>query len=187
MEGHVEAMLAGQADEKIWLLEHPALYTAGTSAAESELLTPTRFPVHRSGRGGRYTYHGPGQRIAYVMVDLRERGRDVRAYVQRLEEWVMRALEEFDVKAGPREGRVGLWVADGNREEKIAALGVRIRRWVTYHGVSININPDLSHFEGIVPCGISSYGVTSLQKLGMDVSAQELDAALKRAWGAVFG
>lgn len=190
MEAHVDAMIAGQAPEKIWLLEHPPLYTSGTSADEAELLTPQRFPVYKTGRGGRFTYHGPGQRIAYVMADLRVRGRDVRAYVHNLEEWVIIALREFELDAGRREGRIGLWVehdAGGIlREEKIAAIGVRIRKWVTYHGVSINLNPDLSHFNGIVPCGLSTFGVTSLHALGKKVSFAELDNALKTAWKTVF-
>ncbi len=190
MEAHVDAMIAGNADEKIWLLEHPPLYTSGTSANEAELLTPQRFPVYKTGRGGKFTYHGPGQRVAYAMIDLRERGRDVRAYVHNLEEWVITALREFGVEAGRREGRIGLWVerdVDGLlREEKIAAIGVRIRKWVTYHGVSINLNPDLSHFNGIVPCGLLAYGVTSLHALGIDADFESLDKALKTAWDKVF-
>ncbi len=194
MEAHVDAMIAGQAQEKIWLLEHPSLYTSGTSADAIELLTPQRFPVYKTGRGGRFTYHGPGQRIAYAMIDLRAsgkgRGRDVRAYVNNLEEWVITALKEFGVDAGRRDGRIGLWVeheVDGQlREEKIAAIGVRIRKWVTYHGVSINLNPDLSHFSGIVPCGLSAYGVTSLHVLGKNTSYAALDNALKNAWKKVF-
>lgn len=190
METHVDAMIAGNAQEKIWLLEHPPLYTSGTSADEAELLTPQRFPVYKTGRGGRFTYHGPGQRIAYVMADLRVRGRDVRAYVQHLEEWVITALREFGVEAARRDGRIGLWVehevAGKKCEEKIAAIGVRIRKWVTYHGVSINLNPDLSHFNGIVPCGLSNYGVTSLHVLGIKTSYAELDNALKHAWKKVF-
>ena len=190
METHVDAMIAGDAGEKIWLLEHPSLYTSGTSADEAELLTPQRFPVYKTGRGGRFTYHGPGQRIAYVMADLRIRGRDVRAYVHNLEEWVITALREFDVDAGRRDGRIGLWVEHNIggtlHEEKIAAIGVRIRKWVTYHGVSINLNPDLSHFSGIVPCGLSTFGVTSLHALGKKASFAELDNALKTAWKKVF-
>lgn len=194
MEAHVDALIAGNAGEKIWLLEHPPLYTSGTSADEAELLTPQRFPVYKTGRGGRFTYHGPGQRIAYVMVDLRReektRGRDVRTYIHNLEEWVITALREFDVDAGRRDGRIGLWVEHDIggtlREEKIAAIGVRIRKWVTYHGVSINLNPDLSHFNGIVPCGLSAFGVTSLHALGKKVTFAELDNALKTAWKIVF-
>ncbi len=186
MEAHVDAMIAGKADEKIWLLEHPPLYTSGTSADEAELLTPQRFPVYPTGRGGRYTYHGPGQRVAYVMADLRVRGRDVRAYVQNLEQWVIGALAEFGVTAAQRDGRIGLWVEHNGTEEKIAAIGVRIRKWVAYHGVAINLNPDLSHFAGIVPCGISTYGVTSLKKLGINATMQQLDDALKASWNRVF-
>lgn len=186
MEAHVDAMIAGTAHEKIWLLEHPPLYTSGTSAADDELLAPSRFPVFKTGRGGRYTYHGPGQRIAYVMADLRVRGRDVRAYVYHLEEWVITALKEFHVIAQRREGRIGLWVDHDGREEKIAAIGVRIRKWVTYHGVSINLNPDLAHFSGIVPCGLSSYGVTSLHALGVRTDLAALDAALQTSWNRIF-
>jgi lipoyl(octanoyl) transferase len=181
MESHVDAMLKGEKGEKIWLLEHPPLYTAGTSAAPEELLNP-RFPVFSAGRGGRYTYHGPGQRVAYVMIDLKQRASDVRAYVNHLESWVQATLASFDIKAEKRDGRVGLWVATGGTEKKIAAIGVRIRRWVTWHGVSINLDPDLSHFGGIVPCGISDYGVTSMHALGIKVPMAELDAALQRHW-----
>jgi lipoyl(octanoyl) transferase len=186
MESHVERLIAGEAPEKIWLLEHPPLYTGGTSADAAELLN-ARFPVFETGRGGRYTYHGPGQRIAYVMLDLRSRGRDVRAYVRKLEEWVIAALAELGVTAERREGRIGLWVAraDG-REEKIAAIGIRIRRWVAYHGVSINVNPDLAHFSGIVPCGIAEHGVTSLAALGKTADMAALDAALQKSWARVF-
>ncbi len=186
METHVDAMIAGDADEKIWLLEHPPLYTSGTSADAAELLTPQRFPVYPTGRGGRYTYHGPGQRVAYVMADLRVRGRDVRAYVQNLEQWVIGALGELGVKAAQRDGRIGLWVEHNGTEEKIAALGVRIRKWVAYHGIAINLNPNLSHFAGIIPCGISSYGVTSLKALGIDATLNQLDDALKASWNRVF-
>lgn len=186
MEVHVDAMIAGKAEEKIWLLEHPPLYTSGTSADAAELLTPQRFPVYPTGRGGRYTYHGPGQRVAYVMADLRVRGRDVRAYVQNLEQWVIGALAEFGVTAAQRDGRIGLWVERNGSEEKIAAIGVRIRKWVAYHGVAINLDPDLSHFAGIVPCGISAYGVTSLKKLGINATMQQLDDALKTSWNRVF-
>lgn len=186
MEAHVEAILAGAAGEKIWLLEHPPLYTAGTSANAQDLIAPQRFPVYKTGRGGQYTYHGPGQRVAYVMADLRLRGRDVRKYVQQLEEWVIRALADFDVKAERRDGRIGLWVAHKGREEKIAAIGVRVRKWVTYHGVSINVDPNLEHFSGIIPCGLSQFGVTSLQALGRTASMAALDKALKKHWVAVF-
>jgi lipoyl(octanoyl) transferase len=186
METHVDAMLNGAAGERIWLLQHPPLYTGGTSAADDELLTPQRFPVFKTGRGGRYTYHGPGQRIGYVMVDLRVRGRDVRAYVHNLESWVIGALKTFGVDAGRRDGRIGLWVDHNGREEKIAAIGVRIRKWVTFHGVSINVSPDLGHFGGIVPCGLAHYGVTSLHALGIKADMPMLDKALITAWDKVF-
>lgn len=186
MEAHVEAMLAGTVGEKIWLLEHPPLYTAGTSANAHDLIAPNRFPVFKTGRGGQYTYHGPGQRVAYVMADLRARGRDVRRYVHQLEEWVIRALADFDVKAERREGRIGLWVAHSGREEKIAAIGVRIRKWVTYHGISINVAPNLEHFSGIIPCGLSAYGVTSLAALGRKATLSDVDNALKAHWPQVF-
>ncbi len=179
-----------EGNELVWLLEHPALYTAGTSAKDDDLLD-NRFPVYKTGRGGEHTYHGPGQRIVYVMLDLKKRqgGKpDIRGYVRLLEEWIIRTLAEFDVKGERREGRVGIWVVmpDGT-ESKIAAIGVRIRKWVTYHGISINVNPDLSHFEGIVPCGIAEHGVTSLHVLGKDVSMEDLDAALKSNFNDVFG
>lgn len=195
MEARVEDILAGRAPELVWLLEHPPLYTAGTSARAADLLRPDRFPVYPSRRGGEYTYHGPGQRVAYAMLDLNERGRDLRAYVWRLEEWVIRALAEFNVTAERRSGRVGVWVtrpdkpplADGSpAEDKIAAIGVRIRRWVAFHGVAINVDPDLEHFSGIVPCGIRGYGVTSLVDLGLPVTLPDLDIALKRAFERVF-
>jgi lipoyl(octanoyl) transferase len=195
MEARVEAMLAGRAPELVWLLEHPALYTAGTSARPADLLWPDRFPVFPSRRGGEYTYHGPGQRVAYAMLDLNRRGRDVRAYVWRLEEWVIRALAAFDVTAGRRPGRVGVWVVRPDRppgaggspaEDKIAAIGVRIRRWVSFHGVAINVDPDLGHFAGIVPCGIRGHGVTSLADLGHPVTMPDLDLALRQAFAAVF-
>lgn len=190
MEARVAAIHAGSAGELVWLLEHPALYTAGVSASPDELLTPARFPVHRTGRGGRYTYHGPGQRVGYAMMDLRKRGQDVRAYVHNLEEWVIRALADFGVTGERRPGRIGIWVVRntpaGPVEEKIAAIGVRVRRWIAFHGVAINVAPDLSHFSGIVPCGIADYGVTSLKALGRDVAMGEMDAALKCAFGGIF-
>jgi lipoyl(octanoyl) transferase len=186
MEARVEAIRAGQAPETVWLLEHPPLYTAGTSADAGDLIDAGRFPVYASGRGGQYTYHGPGQRVAYVMLDLNRRGRDVRVYVHSLEEWLIRTLARFGVTGERRDGRVGIWVAHDGIEEKIAAIGVRIRRWVTFHGVALNVAPDLSHFAGIVPCGISAYGVTSLQALGIDASMVEVDAALKGAFDEVF-
>src|SRR5712672_476395 len=168
MEARVADIRAGTAAELVWLLEHPPIYTAGTSAREEDLLEPRRLPIHRTGRGGQYTYHGPGQRIAYVMLDLRKRGQDVRCYVHQLEEWIIRVLARFDVRGERRVGRVGIWVArPGGREEKIAAIGVRVRQWVTYHGVALNLDPDLDHYRGIVPCGIAEHGVTSLARLGV--------------------
>jgi lipoyl(octanoyl) transferase len=188
MEARVAAIRAGTAPELCWLLEHPPLYTAGTSAHGRDLLQPGRFPVFESGRGGQYTYHGPGQRIGYVMLDLQRRGPDLRAYIWRLEEWVIQALGRFNVRGERRDGRIGIWVVRPNgREAKIAAIGVRIRRWVTYHGVAINLDPDLEHFGGIVPCGISGFGVTSLADLGLTATMQELDAALMATFGQVFG
>lgn len=191
MNSRVAAIDAGTAPELVWLLEHPPLYTAGTSARPQDLLDP-RFPVFPSGRGGQYTYHGPGQRIAYVMLDLKRRNPDIRAYVCGLEAWMMGALGTLGVKAERRPGRVGLWVAmdryggPPGAEAKIAAIGVRVRRWVTFHGVAINVSPDLSHYQGIVPCGIREHGVTSLAALGIDASMADLDAALRRAWPGVF-
>ncbi len=187
MEARVAAISQGTAGEAVWLLEHPPLYTAGTSARATDLLWQDRFPVHETGRGGQYTYHGPGQRVAYVMLDLNRRGRDVRRFVCGLENWVIATLAEFGVRGERREGRVGVWVArpekpplpDGSpREDKIAAIGVKLRRWVSFHGIAINVEPDLSHFGGIVPCGISGHGVTSLVDLGLPVTMAELDAAL---------
>ncbi len=196
MEARVAGIQAGTVSEAIWLLEHPPLYTAGTSADPRDLRDPDRFPVFETRRGGQYTYHGPGQRVAYAMLDLNTRGRDVRAYVERLEAWVIATLAEFNLSAEVRDGRVGVWVPrpdkpplpDGTpREDKIAAIGVRIRKWVTFHGVSINVEPDLSHFDGIVPCGIEGHGVTSLVDLGLPVTMEDLDVALKRTFGEVFG
>ena len=179
MEERVAAIRAGTAAERIWLVEHPPLYTAGTSASEDELLAPGRFPVHRVGRGGRYTYHGPGQRVVYVMLDLRRLGGDVRAFVTALEDWVIAALARFQVRGERRAGRVGVWVDKGGGEEaKIAAVGIRVRQWVSFHGIAINVEPDLSHFAGIVPCGISGHGVTSLVDLGLPVGMADLDLAL---------
>jgi lipoyl(octanoyl) transferase len=188
MEERVAAIRSGTSDELVWLLEHPPLYTAGTSAKNSDLLDP-RFPVFQTGRGGQITYHGPGQRIAYVMLDLKKRQNvpDVKKYVWQLEEWIIRALTRFGVKGERRDGRVGIWVVNGAQESKIAAVGVRIRHWVTYHGISINVDPDLSHFSGIVPCGISEHGVTSLtQILKRPVTLAEIDNALKAEWNDVF-
>lgn len=187
MEARVAAIGAGEAPETVWLLEHPPLYTAGTSADAADLIDAQRFPVYASGRGGQYTYHGPGQRVAYVMLDLNRRGRDVRVYVRNLEEWLIRTLARFGVIGERRDGRVGIWVVrPGGAEEKIAAIGVRIRRWVTFHGISLNVAPDLSHFAGIVPCGIAAHGVTSLRALGVDVTMAEVDAALREMFDEVF-
>lgn len=190
MEARAVAIRDGTASEQVWLLEHPSLYTAGTSARIEDLLRPDRFPVHRTGRGGQYTYHGPGQRVAYVMLDLQARGGDIRRYVCDLEEWVIRALASFNVRAERRDGRIGIWVDQGGgREGKIAAIGVRVRRWVSYHGIAVNLDPDLSHFDGIVPCGIADpkFGVTSLHDLGIPASMAELDSALMAAFEGVFG
>ncbi|MEO3431476.1 lipoyl(octanoyl) transferase LipB [Pelagibius sp. CAU 1746] len=192
MEARVAAIRAGEAPELVWLVEHPPLYTAGTSAQEEDLLQPERFPVYRSGRGGEFTYHGPGQRVVYVMLDLKRRGPDLRRFVENLEEWVIRALASFSVTGERREGRVGIWVERndplrGAREDKIAAIGVRVRRWVTYHGIAVNVEPDLEHFSGIVPCGISEHGVTSLVDLGLPVGMADLDAALRASFPGVFG
>ena len=187
MEQRAEAIAAGRARQLVWLVEHPAIYTAGTSANDSDLLD-ARFPVFRTGRGGQFTYHGPGQRVGYVMLDLKPRGGDVRGFVRDLEEWLIRTLARFNVKGERREGRVGIWVTrPGGREDKIAALGVRVRRWVTFHGVSLNVEPDLSHFSGIVPCGIREHGVTSLHDLGILVSMADVDVALRSAFEEVFG
>ena len=195
MEARVAAIAAGTAPEAIWLLEHPPLYTAGTSARAADLTDPDRFPVYAAGRGGQYTYHGPGQRVVYVMLDLNTRGRDVRCFVQALETWVIGALAEFNVKGEIRDGRVGVWVArpekppmpDGSpREDKIAAIGVKLRRWISFHGLSINVDPDLSHFSGIVPCGIREHGVTSLVDLGLPVTMADLDLALRARFETDF-
>ncbi|GGY52874.1 lipoyl(octanoyl) transferase LipB [Parvularcula lutaonensis] len=186
MVGEVQA--GGQ--ESVWLLEHPPLYTAGTSAKEADLVDPNRFPVYASPRGGQYTYHGPGQRVAYLMLDLSRRKKDVRRFVQDTETWLIGALAELGVESGIRDGRVGVWVDRGDgREDKIAAIGVRIRKWVTFHGIALNISPDLSHFEGIVPCGIAEpqFGVTSLADLGHSARFEEADAALRRSFEKVFG
>ena len=194
MEARVAAILAGEADEAIWLVEHPPLYTAGTSARDADLLN-ARFPVHPTGRGGQYTYHGPGQRIVYVMLDLNRRGRDVRQFVTRLESWVIDALSQFGIRGEIRQGRVGVWVArpdkpplpDGTmREDKIAAIGIKLRRWVSFHGISVNVEPDLSHYDGIVPCGISGHGVTSLVDMGLPVGMADLDVALRDTFSAAF-
>jgi len=192
MERRIAAIRDGSAPELGWLLEHPPLYTAGTSARVEDLLDPNRLPVYRSGRGGQYTYHGPGQRIAYVMLDLNRFGRDVRCHVWRLEEWMIAALARFNVRGERRDGRIGVWVATSDGpEDKIAAIGVRVRRWVSYHGVALNVDPDLDNFRGIVPCGIApaatGHGVTSLAKLGITASMADVDIALRATFDDVFG
>ena len=191
MEARVAAIAAGEADEMVWLLEHPPLYTAGVSARDEDLLDAGRFPVHRTGRGGQFTYHGPGQRVAYVMLDLDKRGRDLRAFVRGLEGWLIGALDAFGVAAGVREGRVGVWVerkgAGWAREDKIAAIGVKVRKWVTFHGISLNVEPDLDHFAGIVPCDIQQHGVTSLVDLGVPATMDEADGALRDSFRRLFG
>lgn len=191
MEERVAAISAGTADELLWLVEHPPLYTSGTSAREQDLTDPGRFPVYPAGRGGQYTYHGPGQRVIYTMLDLNLRGRDIRAFVTSLENWVIAALAEFGLKGEIRQGRVGVWIArpdrpplpDGSmREDKIAAIGIKLRRWVSFHGISINVEPDLNHYAGIVPCGISGHGITSLVDLGLPVTMADLDVALRTSF-----
>ena len=191
MEKRAAAIADGAAGELVWLLEHPPLYTAGVSAKPGDLLVPDRFPVFQTGRGGQFTYHGPGQRVAYVMIDLRKRGRDVTKFVADLEGWLIGALARFNVKGEVREGRVGVWVERKGpgwaREDKIAAIGVRVSRWVSFHGVSLNVEPDLAEYAGIVPCGIQDHGVTSLVDLGLPVSMDEADAALRTAFERIFG
>ena len=182
MEGRAAAIRAGEAAECVWLLQHPPLFTAGTSADPAELTNPFGFPVHEAGRGGRYTYHGPGQRVGYLMLDLERRGRDVRRLVHALENWIIAALGELGVDAHRAPGRIGIWVGEGAGEAKIAALGIRVKRWVTLHGFSINVDPELGHFTGIVPCGISDFGVTSLAALGKEMTMSGVDAALKRVF-----
>lgn len=195
MEARAEAIARGTGDELIWLVEHPPLYTAGTSANPADLVEPDRFPVHASKRGGQYTYHGPGQRVVYTMLDVGRRGRDVRGFVQTLESWVIATLDTFNVKGELRDGRVGVWVTRPDRpanpdgsphEAKIAALGIRLRKWVSFHGLAINVDPDLSHFDGIVPCGIREHGVTSLVDLGLPVEMSDLDLALQDSFFGVF-
>ena len=194
MRTHVAAIRAAAEPERVWLLEHPPLFTAGTSARPEDLFNPHGFPTYEAGRGGQWTYHGPGQRVAYVMLDLQRPHaalppRDVRAFVAALESWLIRTLAEFGVRGELRQGRVGVWVVDPatGGDRKIAALGVRLTRWVSWHGVSLNIDPDLEHFDGIVPCGIREHGVTSLHALGVRVGPDEVDQALRRSWGACFG
>ena len=195
MENYVQKIITGEADEKIWLLEHPSLYTAGTSADKKDLVEPNRFPVFETKRGGQYTYHGPGQRVVYVMLDLNERGKDVKKFVENLEAWIIHTLAEFNIVGQSRRDRVGIWVERPDKpkninglieEEKIAAIGVRLRKWITFHGFSINVDPDLSHFQGIVPCGITEHGVTSLVDLGLPVSMADLDIALTKSFSKVF-
>ncbi len=191
MEDRAAKIAAGEAREMVWLLEHPPLYTAGTSAKEEDLLMPERFPVYKTGRGGQFTYHGPGQRVGYVMLNLNKRGRDLRAFVTNLETWLIKTLADFNVTGETRPDRVGVWVRRPDlgldREDKVAAIGVRVRKWVTFHGVSINVEPELEHFSGIVPCGIQQHGVTSLVDLGLPVTYQDVDAALQRQFTDVFG
>jgi lipoyl(octanoyl) transferase len=188
MEERVALIRTGKAPELVWLLEHPPLYTAGTSARAADLLAPERFPVYDAGRGGQYTYHGPGQRVAYVMLDLRRRGPDLRRYVWSLEEWLIQTLARFNIRGERRAGRIGIWVVKpSGQEAKIAALGVRVRHWITFHGVAINLDPALEHFAGIVPCGLAGFGVTSLADLGLTTTMAELDAALIETFDAVFG
>jgi lipoyl(octanoyl) transferase len=196
MEDRVERIAKGEADELVWLVEHPPLYTAGTSAVDDDLLTPDRFPVYRTGRGGEYTYHGPGQRVVYVMLDLRRRTRDVRALVSALEALAIGTLAEMNVRGERREDRVGVWVQRPERpaapdgsvaEDKIAAIGVRLRKWISYHGIAINVDPDLEHFSGIVPCGITAHGVTSLVDLGLPVTLSDVDVKLRGVFEEIFG
>lgn len=192
MEARVADIITGKAPETVWLLQHPPLYTAGTSADEKDLVDPERFPVFKTGRGGQYTYHGPGQRIAYVMLDLSRRGRDIRCFVHDLEEWIIRTLAHFTVTGERRDGRVGIWVPRGPltsanyREDKIAAIGVRVRKWVSFHGISLNVDPELDHFDGIIPCGIEEHGVTSLWDLGLTPSMADVDQVLRETFSEVF-
>ena len=195
MEARAAAIAQGSANEAVWLVEHPPIYTAGTSAKPADLTDPNRFPVFNSKRGGQYTYHGPGQRVAYVLLDVSARGRDVRKFVQQLEAWVIATLEEFNIKGEIREGRVGVWVTRNDkprtatgqlREDKIAAIGIRLRKWISFHGISLNLDPDLRHFDGIIPCGITDHGVTSLVDLGLPVTMNDLDLALRRRFETIF-
>lgn len=191
MEHRAGLIADGLAPERVWLLEHPPLYTAGTSAKDEDLIAPERFPVHRSGRGGQYTYHGPGQRVAYVMLDLKRREPDLRRFVAALEAWLIGTLDAFNVRAERREDRVGVWVRRPEKapdaEDKIAAIGIRVRRWVSFHGISLNVEPDLAHFDGIVPCGVTRHGVTSLVDLGLPVAMADVDVALRVAFERIFG
>jgi len=191
MEARAALIADGQACERVWLVEHPPLYTAGTSARDEDLIAPERFPVFRSGRGGQFTYHGPGQRVAYVMLDLKRRQPDLRRFVAALESWLIGALDDCNIRGERREDRVGVWVRRPEKgegvEDKIAAIGIRVRRWVSFHGISLNVEPDLSHFDGIVPCGVSQHGVTSLVDLGLPVTMPEVDSVLRAAFERVFG
>lgn len=196
MEARAALIADGLAPERVWLVEHPPLYTAGTSAKDADLIAPERFPVFRSGRGGQYTYHGPGQRVAYVMLDLKRREPDLRRFVAALEDWLIATLDGFNIRGERREDRVGVWVRRPQKrvppgidcaEDKIAAIGIRVRRWVSFHGISLNVEPDLSHFDGIVPCGVSEHGVTSLVDLGLPVTMAEVDSVLRREFEAIFG
>ncbi len=188
MEERVKAIRAGEAPEMVWLQEHPPLYTAGTSADPSDLIDPDRFPVYDAGRGGEYTYHGPGQRVVYFLLDLTKRGRDVRKFVYTLEEVMIQSLAKFGVTDERRDGRVGVWVERGaGKEDKIGAIGVRVKRWVTYHGIAVNIGPDLTHFQGIVPCGISEHGVTSMADLGLPITMDDFDVVIKETFDEIFG
>ena len=195
MEARATAIAQGSANEAVWLVEHPPIYTAGTSAKPADLTDPNRFPVFNSKRGGQYTYHGPGQRVAYVLLDVGARGRDVRKFVQQLEAWVIATLEEFNIKGEIREGRVGVWVTRNDKprtatgqlqEDKIAAIGIRLRKWISFHGISLNLDPDLRHFDGIIPCGITDHGVTSFVDLGLPVTMNDLDLALRRRFETIF-
>jgi len=187
MEREVEAITKGLASERVWLIEHPPLYTAGSSARDEDLVAPARFPVFKTGRGGQYTYHGPGQRVAYVMLDLKRRGADVRAFVAGLEQWLIETLALLGVEGERREDRVGVWVRHAGGEAKIAAIGIRLRHWVSFHGISLNVAPELSHFDGIVPCGVRDHGVTSLAGLGLAATMADADRALKTAFAGIFG
>ena len=186
MEEEAESIAFGRAQELVWLVEHPPVYTAGTSAKPQDLVTPDRFPVFQTGRGGQYTYHGPGQRVAYMMLDLRKRGQDVRAFVAALERWIIATLQDFGIEGDVREDRVGVWVSRPGREDKIAALGIRVRRGVTFHGIAINVNPDLSHFGGIVPCGVTEHGVTSFADLGISHAMRDVDQSLAKHFATIF-
>ena len=191
MEARAEAIAEGRARELVWLVEHPPLYTAGTSAQDADLIDPSRFPVHRTGRGGQYTYHGPGQRVAYAMLDLKRRNPDLRRYVAALEAWLILTLDGFNIRGERREDRVGVWVRRPDKgeaaEDKIAAIGIRVRRWISFHGISLNVEPDLSHFSGIVPCGVTRHGVTSLVDLGIPVTMPEVDAVMRGAFEEILG